>query len=286
MSGMKKNSYLIAGFLLLLFPALCHAQTAPGKKQGNKHRFYFYWGWNRGYFTQSDIHFTGRNYDFTLENVVAKDRQSEFSFEKYFHPKNITIPQTNYGVGYYFNDHYIISLGMDHMKYVVQQDQEVSIFGRIENSGTEYDGTYDGDPILLRKNFLELEHTDGLNYLVAEVSRSDNLLQSFPALQNKLELNLIEGVGAGVLIPRTDAKLLGFERNNRYHLAGFGFSAKAGLHLTIFRHFFIRGELKAGFINLTSIRTTPDETDKATQHFFFLQPTGQFGGMFYLKKQD
>ncbi|HFA50314.1 MAG TPA: hypothetical protein ENJ95_14980 [Bacteroidetes bacterium] len=254
-------------------------------KQENKNRVYAYWGWNRGYFTDSDIHFSGNGYDFTLKGVVAKDRQSEFSFATYFGPTKFTIPQVNYGIGYYLKNNCILTLGLDHMKYVVQRPQEVTISGNIDGSNLPYRGTYKGEHITLKDNLLKLEHTNGLNYLSAGIMRTDNLFKNIKTLKNKLELNLMEGIGAGALIPKTDVTLLSQPRNDQYHLSGFGLSANVGLQIVSFKHFFIRGELKTGYINLTSFVASPESGGKGSQHFFFLQPSGQFGWAFYLKRR-
>jgi hypothetical protein len=40
----------------------------------------------------------------------------------------MTIPQTNFRIGYFINDHYI-ALGVDHMKYVMAQNQVANITG-------------------------------------------------------------------------------------------------------------------------------------------------------------
>ncbi len=252
------------------------------KEQGPQGRVFAYWGWNRGYYTKSDIHFSGEGYDFTLEDVVAKDRQSEFSFRTYFHPAKITIPQVNYGIGYYFRDHYIVTLGLDHMKYVVQRPQEVTISGKIFGGGLPYQGDYDGEHITIQDDLLKFEHTNGLNYLSVGILRTDNLFKKLLSLENKMELNLAEGFSAGVLIPKSNVTLLSKERNDQFHLSGFGLSASIGLQVLILKHFFLRGELKAGYINLPSITTSADSADRADQHFFFLQPTGQFGWAFFL----
>ena len=64
-----------------LFSALCLFATATSFAQeavttplrytdSNKGKFYIYWGGNRGYFTDSDIRFRGKDYDFTLENEL------------------------------------------------------------------------------------------------------------------------------------------------------------------------------------------------------------------------
>jgi hypothetical protein len=52
-----------------------------------------------------------------------------------------------------------------------------------------------------------------------------------------------EGVGVGLLYPKTNATLLGKERYDDFHVSGYGTSLKAGLNLTFFKHFYIQGEL-------------------------------------------
>ena len=40
-------------------------------KTQNKGKFYFYWGWNKAQYTNSDLSFKGDDYDFTLYDVAA-----------------------------------------------------------------------------------------------------------------------------------------------------------------------------------------------------------------------
>ena len=282
-------NHIISLYLIFIFTILSttntSAQSETLKANHIKNRVYAYWGWNRGYFTNSDIHFSGDGFDFMLKDVIAKDRQSEFSFRTYFHPAKLTIPQTNYGIGFYFKNNYAITLGVDHMKYVVQRPQQVHIYGHISGEGLPYQGNYDGEVVTIQDDLLKLEHTDGLNYLSIGVLRSDNLFNKIKILENKLELNLMEGIGAGVMIPKTDVTLLSQPRNDQYNISGFGLSANVGLQIVVFNHFFIRGELKTGFINLTSFKLSTDDAEQGKQHFFFIQPSGQFGWAFSLNKQ-
>jgi hypothetical protein len=46
-------------------------------------------------------------------------------------------------------------LGVDHMKYVVQQNQEILINGNIDNSGSIYDGDYSKETINIEGGFLQ-----------------------------------------------------------------------------------------------------------------------------------
>lgn len=256
----------------------------PYKKQ-NKNKFYIYWGWNRGWYTDSDIRFNGDNYDFTLYNVKARDRQSDFEVGTYLNPVKMTIPQTNFRVGYFITDHWSISAGTDHMKYVMQQNQEVKISGYIENTKTEYNDTYNNNDIELREDFLMFEHTDGLNYINAEVRRSDMILDLNKHHRADINVNLVEGLGAGILFPRTNTTLLGKERYDEFHVSGYGIGTMAGLNITFWNFFFIQSELKGGFINMPDIRTTASKSDRAHQHFFFLQSNIVFGITCHLWKQ-
>ncbi|MEE9408780.1 MAG: hypothetical protein V3V28_11975 [Polaribacter sp.] len=89
-----------------------------------------------------------------MQDVTAQDTPSKFTFKKYFGIKNLTKPQTNARIGYFFKENYTISIGIDHMKYVVDNDQFVDINGNINIGNTKYDGVYTGQQVQLTKDFL------------------------------------------------------------------------------------------------------------------------------------
>lgn len=250
----------------------------------NKGKMFIYWGGNRESYSKSDIHFKGPDYDFTLYDVQASDKPKGWSID-YINPARMTIPQTNLRIGYFINDHYNIAIGVDHMKYVLNQKQIATIGGVVGNSYPEHAGVYlpsgNNTVDLTDGSFLSFEHTDGLNYVHTEFSRVDDISKLF-GIRNtdKFQLNITEGVGAGLLYPKTNATLLGKERHDDFHVSGFGVSAKVGLNLTFFKHYFIQTELKGGYINMNDIRTTSSPSDKASQQFMFLQRIIAFGGIF------
>jgi hypothetical protein len=248
--------------------------SSSAQETGLKGNVNIFWGWNRGWFTDSDLHFKGDNYDFTLYDVHASDRQSPFSFETYLNPANMTIPQTNFKAGYFINDHYCISAGFDHMKYVMVQDQTVPIEGEISIADSPYNGAYNGEEIVLTKSFLQYEHTDGLNYINAGLSRYDRILDLHVLRTN---IFLTEGFDAGVVMPRTAVRFMNQELSDYYHISGYGLSLQAGLSIIIFKVITIRSEVKGGFIHLPDVKTTNSTEDKAQQHFFFLQTNLLFG---------
>lgn len=250
--------------------------------KSNKGKMFAYWGWNRGHFSKSDITFKGENYNFTLSDVNSKDKPKPFGIY-YFKLDEVTIPQTNFRIGYFFKENYTVSLGVDHMKYVMTNDKTVKINGEI-NTGGSFDGTYNNDEIVLTKDFLKFEHTDGLNYVNVEVSRFDNLDNWLKFPVKNIDINLTEGVGVGLLYPKTNTTLLGKERYDEFHVSGYGVSAHVGLNLTFFKYFFIQSNLKVGYINMKDIRTTANKKDSASQHFTFLENMYVFGAKFNLTK--
>jgi hypothetical protein len=288
---MKPHPRFCALLLLLCLSVTpCFAaegEDAPGKGRGkrNKGKLYVFWGWNRAHYTDSDIHFTGDAYDFTLKCVAAKDKQTPFSFEEYLEPTNLTGPQTNVRVGYFFAEHWDIAIGVDHMKYVMQQNQTVKADGYIANSGTQYDGVYFNEDVVLTDDFLTFEHTDGLNYVFVEINRSDELLRKAAENLWWLKLEITEGFSAGALYPKTNTKLLGNERHDAFHLSGYGLALKVGLRLTLVKYLLVQSEAKGGFIHMPDIRTTSDPSDRASQHFGFFQYNILLGVAIPLTKQ-
>jgi hypothetical protein len=261
---------ILVFFLFLSFLSFSQDSTSVEKKH-QKGKIYFYWGWNRAGFTNSDIQFTGPGHDFTLYDVVAYDRQTPFSLDPYFNPALITIPQTNVRIGYFISDHYEVSIGVDHMKYVVSQNQTVAMDGVIEIPENPFNGVYVNDSIQLSEDFLTFEHTDGLNYINFEFNRWDNLVQFNRFSKVNIDLNMLGGLGAGMMMPKSNVMLFGQDRNDQFHVAGFGLSAKLGLNLTIYDYFFIQSELKGGYIYMSDILTRADHAYTASQDFFFLQ---------------
>lgn len=249
-----------------------------------KENIFFYWGYNRSAYTNSDIHFWGDGYDFSISNVSAAD-QPTTTFKAYIVPTTFTVPQYNYRIGYYFNDKTFISLGEDHMKYAIEK-QVTRLTGYVD-SGNNI-GNYNNTEVLvgeesemevsiidsLPQGFVsEFEHCDGLNDVSFELGRIEQL---WIAKNAKHALAAIGTVGFGMVVPDTDADVLGLtpyhnQTRKTYHLAGYSFSASIGLEFNFYKNFFLQTRLKCGYMNLSDINTTV-EGGKASQHFSFIEP--------------
>lgn len=285
-----KTNFLCTAFLVIFITVNAFAQdNAPSTElytAHNKGKFFFHMGGNRAYYTTSDLHFEGQGYNFTLENAQSHDLPKGWNID-YITPGKLTTSQTNWKAGYFFHDKFNVSIGIDHMKYVMTQNQTALINGNINlpssEAGSVFNGSYNNQPVDLSDGkFLKFEHTNGLNYVFTEVAHYVDISSLFGIKNTDIfQINFTQGVGMGLLVPRTDATVLGKERHDEFHISGYGFSADAGLNFTFFKHFYAQTEIKGGYINMTDVRTTYTN-DHAKHHFWYGETIISFGGIFRL----
>jgi hypothetical protein len=269
-------------FILTLFLS-CFSNTIFA--QADKKYFFITWGYNNSSYAKSDIHFSGIGYKFTLENVIAKDRQtpldSKSLFGTYLNIKTLTIPQFNCHFGKRVSEKWAFMLGWDHMKYVMLTNQEVKIRGTIDKSVSSpaidtknYAGIYDGQTIKLSPDFLTFEHTDGYNVVSIDAERY------FPLYRpDKNYFSVLGTLGAGVamVVPRSDVRLFGVGENHPWNISGEGFLIKTGLQIHFTKRLFLEAVGKTGFTYLHAIPTTGRKGDKATQGIGFIEGVLQLG---------
>lgn len=247
----------------------------------NKGKIFIYWGGNRGFYSKSDIHFKGDDFDFTVNDATAHDKPKGWHID-YINPTKMTIPQTNLRVGYFITDNYSVSIGVDHMKYVMTQNQQSTVTGTYPNQGT-YGEVLQNGKTKLTEDFLMFEHTDGLNYVNAEIARHKDFSKYLGIINtDKIQFNGLVGVGAGVLYPKTNATVLGRERYDDFKVAGWGVSAKAGVNATFLKHFFIQYEWKFGYIDIVKAPIILNTDAYASHHFTFNEGIFAVGGIFKL----
>jgi hypothetical protein len=273
-----KRSFLVIlclGFLVSVQAQTPSTEYNTSKTIHRKGRLFFYFGWNWSNYSTSDITFKGDGYNFTLKDVRANDRPTAFDPKVYFNPAKLSIPQYQYRIGYYITDKYAFSWGFNHMKYVMDAYQTVKITGTINTpEGGEYNGTYTNEDIELNKDFLQFEHTNGLNYLDFNFDRTETLWVS---KNRKTNLSAILGIGAGIMYPKSDIKL--FNKGvDRWHLAGFGVSSQVALRFDFLKNMFVQAQLDGGYINMPDILTTGELHARAKQKFLFIEKTVMIGG--------
>ena len=253
--------------LLLLASLLLVANLQAGVLD-KKGKYFVSWGWNLSEYTNTDISFKGDGYSYTIYDVSASDRQTNFGW---IYLTEQTIPQYDLRIGYFFNDRESIVFGGDHMKYVMDSPQAVKIDG-VDQNGVPYN-----NDTKEMAGFLAFEHTDGLNYINVAYNY---FLPVWEDSTHRHALSLFAGAGAGIVVPRSNVTMLGKTRNDEFKLAGYGIDIQGGVHFDFYENFFFRGELKGGYIDMISVATSPDDNDRAMHDFGFFAYSFSIGYTF------
>ncbi len=232
--------------------------NVPPKK---KRFVYITWGYHRGFHTTSDATFKTASGTFTIHDAVGHDRQSKELLD-YIHPTRIPIPQYNLKIGYEVNENWDIVAGLDHMKWVFQNDRRYEVTG--EYNRTVFVPHPSGDPSLLSglnfdqvkatgdMRWLYFDHTNGYNYAHVGAVYKKGLWHS---KNNRFSLGVGGGAGAGLMIPQTTVKLhqdswWNWEGvDNNFHIAGYGGHADAHVRLGL-GNFFLQPTVRGTYIKI------------------------------------
>lgn len=268
-----KKYFSIALFITSFFSGNLFSQEkseicdCPSQSKVGKGTFYFSWGYNRDFFSKSDIHFTNntteydvqkaqpKSYDFTVYDAKAHDRSGFKDILR----TDLTIPQYVYRLGYFFNDKkdFGIEINFDHVKYIMDDYQTLRVKGTIHGQ------TIDQDTLIDPKTFLHFEHSDGANFLMLNFVKRQRLLVS----KNKKHwLSGVVKVGAGPVIPRTDVILFGEPLNNKFHVAGYCMGVEAGLRYDVYKYIYLEYTAKGAWANYTDVLVLGE--GKAKHHFW------------------
>ncbi len=228
-----------------------------------KRMIYFSWGYNRGFHSKSDATFKTKDGTFTIHDAVGHDRQSKDILD-YISPSRIPIPQYNLRIGYQVNDNWDIVVGLDHMKWVFDNQLKYEVTGDYNHTVFVPDAS--GDPALLTGltfdqvkqtgdvRWLSFEHTNGYNYVHAGAVYKNNL---FTSRNGDFKIGTGLGAGAGMMVPQTTVKYhqdswwnwQGVD--NQFHVAGFGAHAEAKVQLG-YKNFFIEPVVRGTYIKINN----------------------------------
>lgn len=236
----------ILSFLLLFWLCSGSQQTnynspAPVKSKTVKGWFYGSFGWHRIYYTPSTIHFKNnksQQYDFRIIRARAVD-DNDLNIGQ-----GIDAPQWSLRFGFLFNNKkgWGIEWSYDHAKYIINQGQRIRLQGNI--SGQPYN-----TDTMIHPSFIEYEHTDGANYYMLNLVKRNNL---FTSKKNRHTDWLLKA-GAGIVIPRTESRIMGAYYNEHYHISGWLAGAEGSLRQELLKNFFTELSVKAVYADYRDV---------------------------------
>ncbi len=258
--------FLFATLLLFTLVGVSFSQSSESSKKRTKGTLYGSWGYNREWYSKSDIHIkndgdinqqnANGNYDFTIHDAKASDRDD---FDQIVDVGNITIPQFSFRIGYMFNDKHDlgIELNYDHAKYIVNDYQNLRVTGQI------FGNPINDNVVINPKSFLHFEHSDGANFWTINLVKRK---QIYNAQSGKFRFSAIGKVGPGIVFPRTDVTLFGTRVNNKWHIAGYFLGLEVGPRIEVYKYFFAEWTAKVGYANYTNSLVL-ENTAKANHKF-------------------
>lgn len=283
---MHKRLFVLLLLAIIAVPANAQVRKHQRKRSTNAGTLFFYWGYNRTAYTKSNIHFIGSDYDFEMKGVKATDRQPKFGANLYLNPMNMTIPQYNFRIGYYFTEKWAISLGVDHFNYVMARNNEVVLDGHF-GMGVDsvWQGNYQQESTVIDPNHFHYEHSGGLNYMRIELVRSYDIWEAGDRRQFAITGNV--GLNLGPMLTTTNFRFANEQFNRSTALSGYGIGANASVRLEFFKHLFIQGEGGLAFAHLPGVRTRAnDRNQRAKQAFGLATYNVSLGLLFYIKTKN
>ena len=204
--------------------------TFSQSKIVNDGEMYFSWGYNAEWYTKSNIKITqpslGNNVTFV--NIIAHDHEG---WDNHLLQKQLTIPQYNYRIGYFFNkkQDWGFEINFDHTKYVVDWYQSVKMKGTYH--GRNVDST-----VVTNGNTLVWQLNNGANFLEFNLVKKITLLSLF---KSNIRLDGLLKFGVGPTIPHVQNTIFGMGNDPHFQFGGWNVDADAAVRLTFFKHVFL-----------------------------------------------
>ncbi|WP_205513003.1 hypothetical protein [Longitalea arenae] len=225
MMNSRKNAITAIAFLVTLVPLFVAAQSNRSNRKGE---FYFSWGYNKEWYTRSDLHVDqpelGNKY--TFKNIRAHDNPG---WDKGIFDRAMTIPQYNYRIGYFFKDDLAIEINFDHTKYIIDHQQ------------AHRKGRKDGKPVdetieWSEDNGFYYFLNNGANFLLFNIVKRWNLYEH---PNEKIKVDLLGKAGIGPVIPHVENSFDGDKNDPDFQIGGWNAGVENAVRATFFRYVYL-----------------------------------------------
>jgi hypothetical protein len=215
------------------------AQTEVKTKKHRNGSFYFSWGYNEEWYTNSNVHITqnalGNNYE-----MVEMKAQDHKGWDNGILNKALTIPQYNYRLGWYFNERQDLGFefNFDHTKYLLTDGQMMQVVGTMGN-----------EPInkfmpFSQANGFYYYLNNGANFFLFNFVRRTGL---YSTRNNNLHIDLVCKAGIGPVIPHVQNMLFGQANTPHFQLGGWNAGQENVIRATIMKYGFIEFSEKVDY---------------------------------------
>jgi hypothetical protein len=234
-------------------PASTTAET-PGRE------FFFSWGYNGDWFTTSDIQISQPSLDSDFTFVGVKARDSKGWTDLFNH--SLTVPQYNVRFGVFFNERWGVELALDHIKWIVREDQQVLMRGTLNGAPVD-------TQIALTEDVLRYMLNNGANPIFINVIRRVRLAGE-PGRPG--HLSFLAKAGGGFAVPHTENVLFGQPNDKGFQwFQGWNMDVVAAVRVQIWKPLYFEAEEKllyARYFGVNVDRGTAGHSIKVSEFTF------------------
>jgi len=240
------------------------------QKTERKGEFYFSWGYNKDYYTNSNIYIDqpALNNKFNFKNTVLVDHPG---WDEGLFNTALSIPQYNYRFGYFFdkNKDWAFEINFDHTKALIKDNHTIHMVGTYNGLAVDSSFIFTEKGVGAAKNYYFLNN--GANFLLFNIVKRNR----FKSLSSKnIRIDGLGKFGVGPLIPHVQNCLFGKENDSKFQFGGWNTGAEYALRTTFYNKLYLEfsGKLDyAAYYNLNVYQGT------ARQNFGTLEFILSFG---------
>ena len=242
MSNSRRNAITAIAFLVNLVPFFVAAQSKHSNRKGE---FYFSWGYNKEWYTRSNVHVVqpelGNNY--TFRNIRAHDNPG---WDKGIFDRAMTIPQYNYRIGYFFNKEkgLAIEINFDHTKYIIDHQDA-------HYKGMKGGKAVDSSIAFTQENGFYYFLNNGANFLLFNIVKRWGLYQSS---NSNFKLDALGKAGVGPVIPHVENSFFGNKNKPHFQIGGWNVGVETAIKATFFNTVFLEVSQKVDYARYSNLK--------------------------------
>jgi hypothetical protein len=236
-------------------PPQPRAQAATSGRE-----FFVSWGYNGDRYARSDLHISQPSLgnDFTLVGVRVRDSKAWTDLFNH----SLFVPQYNLRFGLFFNEKWGLEVALDHMKWIVREDQQVRMTG-----------TLNGEPVdtqvTLTPDVLRYQLNNGANPIFVNLIRRFHVAGA-PGRTGHVAV--LAKTGGGFAVPHTENTLFGQPNDKGFQpFHGWNLDAGAAVRIHILKPLYFEVEQKFVYARYSGVKVdsgTARHSVKASEFTF------------------
>ncbi len=209
--------------------------NALAQKTERKGEFYFSWGYNKAYYTRTDVSISqpslGNNFTFINTKLVDNP-----GWDKALLTLALSIPQYNYRIGYFIDKDKDLAfeINFDHTKALFKNDQTVHMVGTFNNRPIDSSFVFSKTGAGNSRNYYYLNN--GANFLLFNIVKR----KKFTNWSTKnIAIDGLAKVGIGPVIPHVENSLFGQKNDQGFQFGGWNTGIEYALRSTLKKHLYL-----------------------------------------------